>query len=298
MELSEFLDLPSQAIADLARKAGPQVCGFPINGTRRWYLLEKNNNSNYLEVICNRHVEIYRMLFEHGLDTILAPVFGSELLNRGQEYLRLAIEGMTWLTTSPIFLDFYRAYGVRVHFYGNYRKRLATTSSSALADTFDQLTEDTKGNERYRIFFGVFADDSIEAISEMSGRYYCKYGSPASARTLEELFYGEAVGPVSLFIGFDKFSMFDMPLVPTENTDLYFTANPSLYLSQRQLRSILYDHLFTRSAPEPDYEQLSPGAIRKMKEFYYANGETAFGVGLLRDGIWYPRMANGLSDLQ
>jgi hypothetical protein len=82
--------------------------------------------------------------------------------------------------------------------------------------------------------------------------------------------------------------MFDMPLVSTESTDLYFTVNPSLYLSQHQLRSILFDYLYTRCAPEPDYEDLSKEAIEEMRQFYKSNGESAFGVGVLRDGIWYP----------
>jgi len=96
------------------------------------------------------------------------------------------------------------------------------------------------------------------------------------------------VQPVNIFIGFDRFSAFDMPLVATGNEDLYFTVSPSPYLSERQLRRILYDHLYTRRAAEPDYESLSKEAVEHMRAFYQINQDLTQGVGILRDGFWYP----------
>lgn len=290
MDIQAFQDLPVEAVAELMKKKGPMVCGFPINGTRRWFMLEAEKGDDYLEKIARRHTKVYRLLFDHGIDTLLAPVFGSELLNRGADYLKLAVEGLRWLVTNPVFLHFYQEYGVRVHFYGSYRKRLASTPYAFLSDSFDQLTRQTSQNSRCRLFFGVFADNAVGSISEQTLQYFSEHGRGPTDQELVELYYGEFVGPVSLFIGFDKFSMFDMPLVPTDNTDLYFTINPSLYISQRQLRAILFDHLFTRGAAEPDYDQLPAEAKERMRTFYYANAERVFGLGVLRDGIWYPHL--------
>ena len=64
--------------------------------------------------------------------------------------------------------------------------------------------------------------------------------------------------PVELFIGFDKFTVFDMPLLTTGEEDLYFSVSPSPYMTIRQLRAILYDHLYVRRTPEPDYTTLQP----------------------------------------
>lgn len=283
------MELPSEKIAQLARENNPQVCCFPINGTRRWYLFEGKQGENYLEKVARRHVEVYRMLFNHGLTTLLAPVFGSELLDRGPEYLKLAAEGMAWLATEPLFLDFYQEFGVRVHFYGDYRKQLAATPYAYLSELFDEVTQKTSRNSRYRIFFGVFAGNAASTVAEYSVRYYSKNNSVPAEHLIEEMYYGEYIGPVSLFIGFDKFWVFDMPLLSTENTNLYFTVSPSLYLNERQLRSILYDHLYTRSAPEPDYETLSPQAKQRMQDFYKANADNIHGLGILHDGIWFPR---------
>ncbi len=102
-----------------------------------------------------------------------------------------------------------------------------------------------------------------------------------------EAYYGEYVGPVDLFIGFDMLSAFDMPLVATGTEDLYFTVSPSLYLTQRQLRDILYDHLYARRG-EPDYSDMSAREWDLMGDFYQANMERTLGVGMERGGVWYP----------
>ncbi len=108
-------------------------------------------------------------------------------------------------------------------------------------------------------------------------------------KTLVELYYGEAVPPVSFFIGFDKFSAFDMPLVAVGEEDLYFTVSPSPYLTARQLREILYDHMFTRHS-DAEYSTLEPNEWMLMREFYQANVGKTLGVGSLqaRGGYWYP----------
>ncbi len=80
VSLNEFLDLPMEEVARLVRAAGAQVCVFPINGTRRWYLLESDGGDDYLKRTADRHIEVYRMVFAHGIHTLLAPVFGADLI--------------------------------------------------------------------------------------------------------------------------------------------------------------------------------------------------------------------------
>jgi hypothetical protein len=91
-----------------------------------------------------------------------------------------------------------------------------------------------------------------------------------------------------LFNGFDRFCSFDRPLVTTGYEDLYFTASPSPYLSVRQLREILYDHLYNRSGGAPDYTTMEEGDWRLMRDFYHVNRDKTLGVGVKRGQIWYP----------
>ncbi len=263
----------------------------PLTERRRWYLLESGNGDNYLKLTADQNIKVYKMIFDYGIQTLLAPVFGSDLLTRGEEYIEMAVEGLTWLATAPNFLDFYQEHGIRVRFYGDYRNKLASTPYAGLPDLFDRITMQTMENSRHLLSFGVFANSAIETAAEFSVRHYCEHGSIPNERQIIEMYYGEYIGPVNLFIGFDKFWVFDMPLLAMENTDLYFTVNPSLYLNDRQMRAILYDHMYTRRTTEPDYKNLSLEGKNRMISFYRENADSVFGLGFLRDGIWYPCLA-------
>lgn len=294
----EFQSLPIQEVAGMVRDGGGKVCVFPINGTRRWFMLEHPLTEEkeelwlqaYMDIAGRRHIELYQLLFEHGLDTLMTPVFGPDLLGRGEAYMRMAMPGLARLATHFDFVNFYQEYKVRVRFYGDYRRFFEGTPYAYLSDLFDQVTAQTMDHDRYRLFFGVCAHDAAETIAEMAIRYHAEHGRVPDKRTLVSLYYGEHVAPVDLFIGFDRFSAFDMPLVATGNEDLYFTVNPSPYLSERQLRDILYDHLYARNGDGPDYSVMGSEAWALMREFYRANQDRTQGVGFKpkHGGGWYP----------
>jgi tuberculosinol/isotuberculosinol synthase len=296
LNLEAFRKMPPSEVAGLMRAAGPKVCVFPINGTRRWFLLEypqaraDDSGSAFLEVIAQQHLKLYRLLFDHGLDTLLTPAFGPDLLDRGDDYLQMAAEGLAWLATHPDFLEFYEAYGVRVRFYGDYARYFESTPYAHLAELFQEVTARTLGNDRSRLFFGLFAQDATETVAKLAVRHYIDRGTIPDKQRLVELYYGEYVAPVDFFIGFDKFCVFDMPLLATGNEDLYFTVSPSPYLNERQLRSILFDHLYARRGGEPDFGLMAPEDWTLMQDFYRINLDSTLGVGTKqgRGGIWYP----------
>jgi hypothetical protein len=216
-------------------------------------------------------------------------MFGEELLSRGEEYVeRIGMEGLTYLATSPDFLAFYHEYGVRVRFYGDYHRRLANTPLAFLAAVFDKLADHTRHLDRFRLFYGVFASDPAEQVAAMGARYFQKHGRPPARDEIVAAYYGEPVPMVDLFIGFDKFSAFDYPLLNLGGEDMYFTTAPSLYLSERQLRTILFDHLYTRRIPEPEYQDLTSDQREELSAYYTANREKTLGVGRLRGGMWSP----------
>jgi hypothetical protein len=82
--------------------------------------------------------------------------------------------------------------------------------------------------------------------------------------------------------------VFDMPLLGTGAEDLYFSISPSPYMTRRQLRAILYDHLYVRPAPEPDYATLSEQELQWLRQYYHRNRDYAFGVGRLESNLWIP----------
>jgi hypothetical protein len=231
------------------------------------------------------------MLFERGIDTLLSPVFGPDLLERGEQYMAMAAEGLAQLATHPDFVAFYRQHQVRVRFYGDYRGFLDGTPYAYLVDHFDQVTEQTLAHDRHRLFFGVCAQDATETVAKLAVQCYVTRGRVPTKRMLVESYYGEFVEPVDMFIGFGKFCAFDMPLLETGEQDLYFTVSPSPYLTSTQLDAILYDHLYSRREAETDYSAMSAEDWEQMKALYQANAGKTLGVGAQskHGGFWYPK---------
>ena len=295
ISFEHFLQLPTDEVAALVRATGQKVCVFPVNGTRRWFILEHENEigndffESYVDISIKKHVELCAMLFDHGIDTILAPVFGRELMQRGDEYTqRVGIDGLVRTATDKNYRDFFEQYNVRVRFYGDYRDILTGTPYEYALKSIYEVTETTKHNTDFRLFFGVFADEVTETISRLSVEHFLAQGSVPDKQTLIRKYYGEDIPAVSLFIGFDKFSVYDMPLLATGAEDLYFSISPSPYMTEHQLRAILYDHIYTRRTPEPDYTKLSSDELNWLRNYYRRNKDYAFGVGKLKFNLWFP----------
>ncbi len=183
MELERFLELPVNDVVRSVRANGPLVCVFPINGTRRWFALEYGQEkwddpvTAYMDMAGKNHIALFRLFFDHGIDTLLTPVFGSELLLRGEEYMRrVGMDGLRRLAEDPSFLSFYDEYEVRVHFYGDHRRILGGTEFAHLSDLFDAASEKTSGHKRFRLFFGVFSSDATQAVAEFSAQYFQRNG--------------------------------------------------------------------------------------------------------------------------
>lgn len=292
MDSEAFQRLPTAEVARLVREAGSTVCAFPINGTRRWFILEHPGRTapeDYLSITWRQHIEIYKLCFDHGLDTLLTPIFGPELLERRDNYLQLVEPGLLWLARDPAMLEFYEAYDVRVRIYGDTRRYFENTPYAPVLEAYRAVTLQTASHRTRRLFFGVCAHDPAETVAEIAVRHYREHGVVPDRRQIVEAYYGEYVEPVALFIGFDRPAVFDIPLVATGREDLYFTVSPSLYVEASTLRHILYDHLYARRVSE-SYGQLSAAEWAAMSEFYARNRRSVLGIGRQDASgcIWYP----------
>ena len=299
ISFERFLELPVSEVAALVRATGQKVVVFPINGTRRWFILEHGNKigtdffTAYMDASIENHIQLCSMLFDHGIPTILAPVFGRELMHRGDEYTKnVGMNGLVRTATDKNYREFFEKYQVRVRFYGDYRDVLKGTEYESVLGSLYEVMEATKNNTMVNLFFGVFADEVTETISRLSVEHYLAHGAIPDKNTLIRKYYGEDLPPVSLFIGFDKFSVFDMPLLATGEEDLYFAISPSPYMTERQLRAILYDHIYVRRTPEPDYTKLGKDELHWLREYYHTNKDLVFGVGKLKFNLWFPEIGN------
>ncbi len=296
MTFDEFLDLPAAKIAQLVRESGSRVCAFPINGTRRWFHLEypgvskASYHKSYLDAAVIRHIKVYDLFFEHGIDTLMTPIFGPDLMERGRDYMRMATEGMAMLSTHPSFQNFFQKRGVRLSFYGDYKNYFEKAGYASLLKNLQSASERTCDFSPYRLFMGLFAHDATETIARTSVDYYQKHGRVPDKRTIIQNYYGDDVENISFFIGYDRLAVFDVPLLTSGVEDLYFTILPSLYLDRTQLRMILYDHLYTRRKKDRDYFKMQQKDWDKMKSFYKVNRQNIIGVGTHLDpgGFYVP----------
>lgn len=297
ISLPEFLKLSTQEVATLVKASGSKVVVFPINGTRRWFMLEHGDKkfddpiAAYTEIVIKKHIELYKLFFNHGIETLITPVIGAEVLETRDDYMeKIGAEGLASIATQADFLSFYAEDKVRVNFYGDYRNALENTPYKNIITLFDDLTQKTQRHQQARLFFGVFADErkADEQTAKFAVDYFQKKGEVPTRDVIVENYYGEYVDKADIFIGFDRLSVFDYPFLRWGGEDLYFTVAPSLYMNEKQLRMILHDHLYTRRVEEPDYLSLSTEAFNEIKKYYQAKQDVVLGTGKLTSNIWLP----------
>ncbi len=296
MNLEDFLNLPTGKVADIVRLKGPGVCVFPTDGTRRWHMLEhpeKTSLESYMEVQRERHLELYKLFFDHGIDTLLSPIFRPDLLDRGEAYMKEVMKPLTWLASHPSYLSFYKDYGVSFHVYGEYREYLRSTQHGDLLDTYARLTDLTRDRRSHRLFFGIFMGDPIETVSKLILEFYSEKRRPPYNKELIEMYYGEYVNQADMLIGFGRFCAHDAPLL-LGHESLYFTASPSLYTNQQQLRMILYDYIYMQRNGTSDYGDLSQEDRINMRDYYRSNLYKIIRISENR-GVLLGHLSNGFA---
>src|ERR1700694_1141293 len=101
MDADDFYNLPRSEAARLVHTRGPRVVAFPINGTRRWFMLEhpaqvgqdfQGRFQEYSDLTAGKYIDLFKLIFDHGIHTLLTPEFGSELLTRGEAYAKMTTE--------------------------------------------------------------------------------------------------------------------------------------------------------------------------------------------------------------
>lgn len=290
-DLNTFINLTDHEIARLVNGNNQRVCIFPINGVRRWYTMEHGQpldgdwNDNDMDEISKKLLELYSLLFNQGLQTLVSPLHGADLLAQDREELRdEKVRRLEILTTHSDFLSFYEKFGVRVHFFGDFRRQLAGTRYAYLVDQFERLSKHTRKNTRRRLFFGVLTGNATENIADLSVKHFIRTGKVPNRRALMELYYGDVIETVDIFIGFDKFRPAEYPLLDLAEENLYFTVAPSFSLTREQFRRILHDHLYARRQNKSDCTQLSEGELEKMKDFYRAYRGATLRLGKTQPG--------------
>lgn len=252
--LQEWLQLENQDIAEVvAQKTATAV--IYLNGTRRWFLSQNKNWDDYPETTGTAHRRVTQLFYDHGIQTLIQPILGYDLLERGQDYMRMAIgQGLAQLISSD-YQDWYHREQIRVTFYGNWLKVLSNTDFIEVTSVL-QLIAKTSRYRKRRLLLGVFADEGLDSIVAMAKQVH--HGNELLRR-----YYGQPVGPVDLILGSGQPAIWDLPLLDLNKANLYFMQAPTFCLDEQTLRQVLYDHLYARINDDELYNNLSEKEWRR-----------------------------------
>jgi hypothetical protein len=301
MERERFFNLTTPDVAALVRAARPRLsCGLPINGSRRWYALERlaqpaadeatDRLQDYIDTTIPQQIAVHRMLYAHGVHTIVYPLFGGDLLGRGEAYVRAMMGALARIFSDPRLRAFYDEYDVQVRVYGDYARALSALAHGELAGQYDELMAATAGHATCRLLYGLWAEDAADACAAASVDFFRREGRAPTRAELVRAYYGTDVEWLDCFVGFERPVVFDVPLLLGPETALYFTLTPSLGLDERTWRTLLYDLLYVRAAPDPDGLQLDAGALLALQAYYAAHAGEVLGAGTIDPqlGVWVP----------
>ena len=267
--LDTWLNLTTTEIAEIVSVRAATAAVY-LNGTRRWFLSRSQNWEDYPAMTAAAHRELNQLLYVHGVQTLIQPLLGYDLLERGRDYLNMAVEPGLMELVKPNYLDWLHQLEVRVSFYGNWQETLQRLEYDAVVDSLMSLTEETQNYTRHKLLFGVFADEGLDRIVSLAQQI-------TDGDALMTAYYGQPVAPVNLVIGSGQPAIWDLPLLDINKASLYFMQAPTFYLDQRMLRSILYDYLYHRVNDEAIYEGLS--------EQYWQRYQV-IGLGKQSQGGW------------
>lgn len=246
--LPAWLQLDDEVIAG---KVAEQIATAVIylNGTRRWFLTQSKNWADYGRIAGLAHRQVCQLLYDHGLQALIQPLLGYDILARGHDYLKLAVEQGLGELTQPAYREWYHREEIRVTFYGNWLNILTEYNFSQAA-ALSALAAETGGYSRRQLLFGVFADEGLDNIVRLAGRVN-------RGEELLEGYYGQPLGPVDLIIGSGQPVIWDLPLLNINKAALYFLQAPTFCLNRESLRQILFDCLYQRLNDDDLYDNLT-----------------------------------------
>ena len=254
--LSEWLQLDDRVISRIvAQRVSTAV--IYLNGTRRWFLSQSKRWDDYAKVTGLAHRQLCQLLYDHGIQTLIQPLLGYDLLERGPDYVKMVVEQGLGELTKPAYRNWYHQAEIRVTFYGNWSDILDKMGYSEVKHLL-QLVAETSVYDDHKLLCGAFADEGLDNIVSMAKEV-------SQGEELLNRYYGQPVGPVDLIIGSGQPAIWDLPLLDVNKASLYFLQAPTFCLSRETLRQILYDHLYQRINDDELYDNLPAQAWRRAE---------------------------------
>lgn len=271
---ADFLAAQAQAI----RWAAPASMVYAAAGTRRAAALAgiASDSEAYAQWSRAQMIDACALIFAHGVShlfTILATPGQFAEVGRYRDRL---LEWINWGVAGPEAMADYQTLGWRVRLIGAHEideLNEAATRVSALPGAAAHHT----------LWLWVIPD--TDAPWRWLRDALC---GPAQTRTAAvERLYGEAVPPVTLYLGFGKPAVADYLLPPLLNGTVhcYWTQRPGYALTEYELRNVLYDYACVRPTWRRDKSERGEEAVADRARWQQTS---ILGLGQRAGPFWYP----------
>ncbi|MFQ5612285.1 MAG: hypothetical protein ACE5H9_09155 [Anaerolineae bacterium] len=251
---------------DIASQVRPRISTVVllINGTRRWFLSRHSDWTRYPQATAAAHRRVSQLFYDHGISTLIQPLFGFDLFDRGEDYLQFVLKHSLTAMADEDYALWYRAARIRVSFYGAWREALASLGLPEIVEVLDDIAHSTRQHTDRNLLIGLFADRALDDIVSLAKG--CQSG-----QDLVERYYGLSVPAIDFVVGSGQPALWDIPLLDFNQASLYFLKAPTFFITREVVRRILHDHLFERLPDD------NVGAFFPQSQKW--NSEEVLGVG-------------------
>lgn len=297
-----FMGLDRGEVAELLGHAGsPKTVVLVPDNTRRTGILYKNikSNSRYFErnlfnALSFPFRRLIKTVFDHGIKTLFIPSLTHGNLSRNRKYVDSHFKIATRLILNEErWLNFYEENGIKVRIYGD-TGLVQSLGYHDFVNWARDIETATRSNGKHTLFWGYACTGSMETmrIIDLCIEFSEKHGRHPSNREIIELYYGEYVEDVDIFIrpGEIRDSDCQPPLIGG-NAQMYFPMCPLTELDEGFFKEILYDYLFCRvtSGGRKEYSRkMDSSELQRIKTFYDQNRDTIIGLGERIGDFWVP----------
>jgi undecaprenyl diphosphate synthase len=304
---NEFLQLSAAQISELVKKLGkPKVGVFMPDGSRRsaiFFLgLKPGDNDfekKYIKVNGKKFLDDVKLIFQHGLNTLMVPTLKHENFDRDKKTVDAIIEyAIKSILVSKEWLDFYDEYKIKVTVYGDY-EYIKSKGYPEVIDWIKEVEDLTKNNTKHKLFHGIACSNRYEhlRLMDLAIDFYHKHKRKPTEKEKIQLYYRDVVDDVDFLIRATEIRDSDLqpPIISGKRTQMYFLVAPDfISFSEDVYKNILYDLLYCRSQvlgrkmyQRKDLENIN---LNYIKNYYLNNRSEVVGLGEKFGPFWVPEI--------
>ena len=303
----EFMTLSDHDIATIINKnKRPKAAVLIPDGNRRFAMSflnmmpnSKDFETEYMKNNSEAFMKNLQIMYSHGLNTLFIPCMKHENFFRDKEYVKAITQfSLKLIFTDKKWIDFYQDNDIKVKIYGDLDYVKNKGYEELLQHAYD-LEKITENNKKHKLFFGIACSNKHEypRLMDMAIEFYKKFNRKPSYQEKLELYYGENVDDIDLFIRPTELRDSDIqpPLISGQQTQMYFLVAPdSISFNKDVYRNILYDYLYCRTSEFgiKTYQDkiINKSDLEEIKDYYSQNMHTIISTGKRIGNFWVPEV--------